>query len=319
MSAINTSGIDVNFPVPGVNNNSQGFRDNFSAIKNNLTTASNEITDLQQKAVVKSALQNVTLNNDMANTLISNALVQNFRATTFNLGGSLTGTVMIDVTAGDVQYGTITGNVNLSFSKWAPAGTQSNVQVILNVANSAAGWTIGFPNNVTDGLTSLESYSGNGVGGQATVPVGVSRLHYNFTTIDCGTNIEVQPLDRPRMPTGPGTGTVTSVGVVASGTGLSVTGSPVTTSGTITLQNTGVVSLSAGPGIGLSGSNGSVTISSTGVCTRITYGTAPSANGAPGDTQGDIRATSGYLFICVADYTTGSVPIWRRIALGSYS
>ena len=319
MSAINTSGIDVNFPVPGVNNNSQGFRDNFSAIKNNLTTASNEITDLQQKAVVKSALQNVTLNNDMANTLISNALVQNFRATTFNLGDSLTGTVMIDVTAGDVQYGTITGNVNLSFSKWAPAGTQSNVQVILNVANSAAGWTIGFPNNVTDGLTSLESYSGNGVGGQATVPVGVSRLHYNFTTIDCGTNIEVQPLDRPRMPTGPGTGTVTSVGVVASGTGLSVTGSPVTTSGTITLQNTGVVSLSAGPGIGLSGSNGSVTISSTGVCTRITYGTAPSANGAPGDTQGDIRATSGYLFICVADYTTGSVPIWRRIALGSYS
>lgn len=319
MSAINTSGIDVNFPTPGVNNNSQGFRDNFSAIKNNLTTAGNEITDLQRKAVVKSALIDVPLNNDMANTLISNALVQNFRATTYNLGDNLSGDITIDVTAGDVQYGNLTGNLNLSFSKWAPAGTQSNVQLILNIANTSANYTIGFPNNVTDGAITLEYYTGNGVGGTVTTPPGVARLHYNFTTIDCGTNIEVQPLDRPRIPTGPGTGTVTSVGVVASGPGLSVSGGPVTTSGTITLQNTGVVSLSAGPGIGLSGSNGSVTISSTGVCTRITYGTAPSANGAPGDTQGDIRATANYLFICVANYTTGTVPIWRRIALGSYT
>ena len=36
MSTINTNGIDVNYPVPGVNNNSQGFRDNFAAVKTNL-------------------------------------------------------------------------------------------------------------------------------------------------------------------------------------------------------------------------------------------------------------------------------------------
>ena len=318
MSAINTGSIDVNFPTPGVNNNSQGFRDNFGAIKTALDTASDEITDLQQKAVVKQALVDIPLNNDMANTLISNALVQNFRATTYNLGNSLSGTVSIDVTAGDVQFGTISGNVNLNFSKWAPAGTQSNVQVILNVANTSANWNISFPDNVTDGLTTLENYSGNGVGGVATVPTGVNRLHYNFTTIDCGTNIEVQPLDRPRIPQGPGSGTVTSVGIGAIGNGVSVSGSPITTSGTITIQNTGVTSLVAGTGIGLSSSNGAVTISSTGVSTRITYGSGPTNNGSPGDLQGDIISDGSYVYICVANYTTGTVPIWRRIPLSSY-
>ncbi len=318
MSAINTASIDVTFPVPGVNNNSQGFRDNFSAIKTNLDTAGTEITELQQKAVVKTALNDFPLNNDMANTLVSNALTQNFRATTANLGVNLTGVVNVDVTAGDVQYGSLAGNITLNFSKWAPAGTQSNVQVILTVANTSANYTVGFPDNVTDGLTTLENYSGNGIGGTATVPTGVSRLHYNFTTIDCGTNIEVQPLDRPRVPQGPGSGTVTSVGVVGSGAGVNVTGGPITTAGNITIQNTGVTSLIAGSGISLSSSNGAVTIGSTGISTRITYGSAPTSNGAPGDLQGAIRTDGSYVYICVANYTTGTVPIWRRIALSSY-
>ena len=47
MSTINTNAINVNYPVPGVNNNSQGFRDNFASIVTNLNTAGNEITDLQ--------------------------------------------------------------------------------------------------------------------------------------------------------------------------------------------------------------------------------------------------------------------------------
>lgn len=82
MSTINTNGMNVNYPVPGVNNDSQGFRTNFASIKNNLDTASTEITDLQNKVILKSALANTTLNNDMANTLISNALTRGFRAST---------------------------------------------------------------------------------------------------------------------------------------------------------------------------------------------------------------------------------------------
>lgn len=200
MSTIDTSQIDTAYPVPGINNSSQGFRTNFTAIKSGLDTASTEITDLQNKVVVKSALTGTTLNNDMANTLISNALVQGFRATTYNLGNNLSGTVTINVTNGDVQYGTITGNVTLAFAAWAPAGTQQNVQTIFNVANANAVVTI--PSNVTDGMVTLENYAGNGVaGGNFTVAANVTKVHHEFSTVDCGTNITVMPIDRPRKAT----------------------------------------------------------------------------------------------------------------------
>lgn len=57
-------------------------------------------------------------------------------------------------------------------------------------------------------------------------------------------------------------GTVTSV-AVAPGTGISITGGPVTSSGTITVTNDGVTRLNAGPGIVLSGHTGEITVSSS--------------------------------------------------------
>ena len=107
MSTINTNGIDGNYPTPGQNNSSEGFRDNFTAIKNNLNTAGTEITELQDKAVLKQGLQNITLDNNMANTLISNAAIRTFRNTTYNLGNNVAGTVVVDCTLGDVQLSLI--------------------------------------------------------------------------------------------------------------------------------------------------------------------------------------------------------------------
>lgn len=41
-----STNIDTTFPVPGQDNDTQGFRDNFIAIKNSLGVASNEISDM---------------------------------------------------------------------------------------------------------------------------------------------------------------------------------------------------------------------------------------------------------------------------------
>ena len=46
-SNINTSGININFPVPGISNDSSGFRENFANIVAAFDTASSEITALQ--------------------------------------------------------------------------------------------------------------------------------------------------------------------------------------------------------------------------------------------------------------------------------
>lgn len=203
MSTINTNGIDVNYPVPGVNNSSQGFRDNFASIKTNLNTAATEITDLQNKVVVKQALNNSTLNNDMANTLISNASTRSFRATTYNLGNALSGTVLVDVSLGDVQYGTVAGNTTLQFGSWGPTGTQSNVQLSLNVSNADA--VISFPSELAisenSGVTKLENYANIGNVATVTAPNGVTTLNYVISTLDCGVTLNIAPTNRPRITT----------------------------------------------------------------------------------------------------------------------
>jgi len=202
-SAINTNGINVNYPVPGINNSSQGFRDNFAAIRTDLNVAANEITDLQNNVVLKQALSGTTLNNDMANTLISNAATRGFRHSTFNLGNAISGTLVINASLGDVQTGTINGNTTIQFTGWAPSGTQSNVEVQLNVGNNLA--VISLPSQVTidgtSGIETIENYANaNGVP-TLTIPYNVNRLDYRFSSLDCGDSITIEPYNQPRQST----------------------------------------------------------------------------------------------------------------------
>lgn len=203
MSTINTNPINVNYPVPGVNNNSQGFRDNFASIVTNLDIASTELTDLQNKVVVKQALIGTTVNNDMANTLISNASTRSFRATTYNLGNALAGTVLVDASLADVHYGTVAANTTINFGSWPPTGTLSNIQVRLSVSNANA--VISFSGNVVasnnSGASTLENFVSNGGVVTVTAPAGVTEMDYNITTTDCGNTLYIQPLNRPRQAT----------------------------------------------------------------------------------------------------------------------
>ena len=203
-SQINTNGINVNYPVPGENNSSQGFRDNFAQIRNNLNTGANEISDLQSKVVLKAALDNSVLNNDMANTLISNASTSGFRATTYNLGNALSGTVLVDVNRADVYYGAVTGDVQFQFGGWAPTNTESNVVLRLTIANSAA--NISLPSqcvssNNNFGVVLLENYSNISNTAVLTAPANTSILEYTFSTVDCGNTITVSPTNRPFQTT----------------------------------------------------------------------------------------------------------------------
>jgi len=205
MSAINTGSINVNYPTPGVNNNSQGFRNNFTGIKNNLDIAGTEIGELQTKALLKSALTGITLDNDMANTQISNALTLNFRGTTFNLGNNLSGAITVNAANGDLQYGTLTGNISLGFSGWAPSGTASKIELLLS--SPTPDYQILLPSGVVIGTSTLETYTVSGPTGYIRILGGSlglespSVLHLIFTTKDCGTTVEVNCVNRPRRAT----------------------------------------------------------------------------------------------------------------------
>lgn len=84
---------------------------------------------------------------------------------------------------------------------------------------------------------------------------GITSGTYNNPTVTVDAYGRVTSISNNNV-----SGTVTSVSVSA-GTGIQVTGSPITTSGTINIINTGVTRISAGTGVNVSGSNGNVTIS----------------------------------------------------------
>ena len=313
MSAINTNGINVNYPTPGVNNSTQGFRDNFASIKNNLDTSKTEITDIQSKVVVKSGLNGVTLNNDMANTLISNALVRSFRASTYPLGNDLSGTVIVDISKGDVQYGTIVADTTINFGGWAPRNTQSNVQLNLTIANSAA--VIHFPDSsyqsqvlisgMTDSVEQLENYGVtstiNGqnetLTNQITAPAGASEIQLKFSTIDCGTTIDVYPLNRNQSASRISLRTPTNQGALGD------------TAGAICTDGTNLY-LCVGDYDGSSIIWGQVgDLLSIGTITPH-YTTAPENAVSPG-TVGQIAISNdgAYLFMCVAVNTWVRTPL----------
>jgi hypothetical protein len=71
MSDINFLGINENFPVPGQDNDTQVFRDNFDTIKQSLRIANEEITDLQDNTA------RTDQSSDFNNNLIRSAVLQN--------------------------------------------------------------------------------------------------------------------------------------------------------------------------------------------------------------------------------------------------
>lgn len=206
MSTINTNGLDVNYPIPGINNNSQGFRNNFTNIKQNLDIASAEITDLETSVVVKNAIGDAAIDNNMANVLIANASTLGFRSTMYNLGGSISGGILVDLGIADVHYGTLGGNVLFSFGNWAPTGTLSKVTLMISTSNTAANYSMQFPSEVifsSDdyGTTLLNNFANVGNLATLTFPHNCTQLVFDCYSVDCGNAIYITPVNRSYQTT----------------------------------------------------------------------------------------------------------------------
>lgn len=113
-SQIDSTTIDALYPVAGKDNDSQGFRDNFSAIKTGLATAGTEIT----------ALQASTLKTGVTNDLIQGSIVNghynNFYGSSYI--NTVSGSTDISITAGEVQVFTMANSITFTLLNW-PADT----------------------------------------------------------------------------------------------------------------------------------------------------------------------------------------------------
>lgn len=191
-SAINPNNIDGAYPVAGQDNDSQGFRDNFTNTKTNFEYAADEITDLQNKAVLKAALTGGVLDNNMAGSLLSNAQLQDMSETRVALG-TISGTATIDYSAGPYYTLTTSGSVSLSFTNFSVAGTASRVRVKITVASTAH--TVTLPAAVSVGTSNIQGISSNVI----TFNL-VGTYEFEFETVDAGTTITVIDQNRNLDP-----------------------------------------------------------------------------------------------------------------------
>jgi hypothetical protein len=190
-SQINPADIDGNYPIAGVSNNTQGMRDNFTNTQTNFQYAADEITDLQNKSVLKAALSGTTLDNNLGNNVVYNALVKGISGTVVAIANT-SGTITIDCSAGPYQSINMAGNIALSFTSntWPIAGTLGMVRTQITV--DQVGRTLTLPNTVSNGIVGIQGYSSNVI-----TFANTGTYEFGFSTTNAGSAITIVDLNRP--------------------------------------------------------------------------------------------------------------------------
>lgn len=157
-STIISATINGAYPVAGQDNDSQGFRDNFTIIKTGLATATTEITTLQTNSAVLNAANTFAGNNQIEANILK-------QTEAFYNGGTLAGNTNVSFSNGHYQAFTIGANVTLTLTDWPASGKLGKMTV--HLIGSGGGHTVTF--------TSL--------GSTFRVPTGFT----NPTTVDSAT------------------------------------------------------------------------------------------------------------------------------------
>jgi hypothetical protein len=182
-SDINYLGINENFPVPGQDNDTQVFRDNFDTIKNSLREAQSEITDL----LVNSA--KLDEDNDFSYYTITRAVLQNNLMSKFDAGiiTAPTAQTTIDYENGNYQIFRFSTNMAIDFQNLpnssSPTDPRGVGKITLELYGDGSARTLTF---ITSGGTELRrnpAFPAPLVVSSSTAPIIVEVWQHNATYI----------------------------------------------------------------------------------------------------------------------------------------
>jgi hypothetical protein len=193
MSNINPQNIDGTFPIAGQDNNSQGFRDNFTGTINNFTRAAAELSDLQTYAVVTGPLTSVgqtgTPTNNMNYTYLTKPQLLGAVETSKNIGNIATsGTIQVDWSQGHYQTVGATGSVSLSFtSTWPTTSLYTKLRLQIKAWGTT---TIALDPKISVNVNSIQGVSAN------VLTLSDGLYAFEFDTSDAGATISIVDLWR---------------------------------------------------------------------------------------------------------------------------
>ena len=214
---------------------------------------------------------------------------------------TITNTGVTNIVAGtNITVSSGNGNVEISSTGNAGAGV-SNISVV-GAASGVRITSTGGP-IVSSGIITLDLGNSGVTSGTYIAPTIIIDQYGRITNAVSTTSV----------------GTVTSVNITP-GSGIAVTGGPITTTGSMTVTNIGVTSLTAGSGISLSGSNGAVTIATTALYTGtvtsvIVSSTSLTISGSPITTNGTITIDLPTNTVVTGNITGGNLITAGRLLL----
>jgi hypothetical protein len=193
MSNINPQSIDGTYPIAGQDNNSQGFRDNFTNTVNNFTFAADELTDLQNNAVLRAALGSVgqtgTPTNDMNYTFLTHAQLIGTVETKNQISEpGVGGDFEVDWESGHFQLVSVQTTAGMTFANW-PSSTNVWSRVRLQVTATTL-------SNLTISGTYIENLQNiqGAVGNVLTLNTGIYQ--FDFSSYDAGAHVWIQDVTR---------------------------------------------------------------------------------------------------------------------------
>jgi hypothetical protein len=217
-SQINPNDIDGAYPVAGQDNNSQGFRDNFTNTKTNFTYAANEITALQTNGVFTNVDNNMN-NYDIAAVNLNDVSTNRIAIAT------TTGAIAVNYASGQYQtIGATTGSISLSFTNFPATGYYGSVCLQITVGSAAH--TVTLPSAVSVNAVGIRGYASNVI---TFAAAGV--YEFNFGSSDGGSTITITENNKKIQPLNNSSESLASAGAAS----LALTTSYFTTSGTATL------------------------------------------------------------------------------------
>ena len=177
-SNINTTSINESYPVAGVDNDSQGFRDNFATIKSNFTSAKSEIESLQDNTAKTNAN-----NNFLGNQITGADLVANTEK--LYPGGTVNSSQNVSFNNGHVQTFSIGADLTLTLADWPGAQKVGKMRVMLlnDGSSRTVTWAVEAGGSIVVDTNWPTSNNTTAIGSQTNYTI------IDFMTIDGGTTV----------------------------------------------------------------------------------------------------------------------------------
>lgn len=196
-SDINPGNIDGTFPIAGIDNDSQGFRTNFTNTSTNFTEAKSEIEDLQSKSILKAPLNGESVtDNDMLGEQLKSATLLDTREVIFSHGDEVSGAVNIDHQNGQYQtLSTVNGGAIVITAINFPATTFGRVRVEMVIDDVAD--TVTLASSISLGLDNIRGLVGLIITFEAAGTYTFDFTSYDntvWTLIDISRRPSLEPL-----------------------------------------------------------------------------------------------------------------------------